>query len=83
MSAQGQAAIAALQKQAMAMIRPSVAPLNTAAGNANSPTDMAAALKSAQLKWTNGNAAPAHDTFKVDKDSMHYSLEVDVRQQPQ
>jgi hypothetical protein len=42
---------------------------------------MAAALQSAQLKWSNGNVNPAHDNFKVDKDPAHYSLEVDVRQE--
>ena len=83
MSAEGRAAIARMQSEAMAMVRPQVAPLNTAAGNANNLADMAAALQSAQLKWTNGNAQPVGDTLRVDDNTHHYSLEVKIRQAPE
>jgi hypothetical protein len=83
MSAEGRAAIARIQNEAMAMVRPQVAPLNAASGNANNLADMAAALQSAQLKWANGNAQPVGDTLKVDDNTHHYSLEVKIRQAPE
>ena len=83
MSAEGKAAIAKIQSQAMAMVRPKVAPLNTAAGNARNLADMAAALQSAQLKWTNGSAQPVGDTLKMDDNTHHYSLEIKIRQAPE
>jgi hypothetical protein len=83
MSAEGQAALAKIQSEAMAMAQQQVAPLNTAAGNANNLADMAAALQSAQLKWTNGNSQPVGDTLKVDDNTHHYSLEVKIGQAPE
>jgi hypothetical protein len=83
MSAEGRAAIARLQSEAMAAVRPQVAPLNNAAANATNVADMAAALQSAQVQWTNGHASPVNTTLKVDDDTHHYTLDVEVRQASQ
>ena len=83
MSAEGQAVVAKIQKDALEAVTPQLGKLNTAAGQATNAADIMKAFSSAQVPWANGSANPVSKFFNVDKDSAHMFLAFSVSQAPQ
>ena len=82
MSAQGQAAIAALQTEAIAMAHAKLQQVSIPAANAPNITKMVATLQGSRLNWTNGTQQVVNQTFKADKDAFHETLTINVQQAP-
>jgi hypothetical protein len=80
MSPEGQAAIANVQKAAMAQVQGRVASAGVVLPKTNNLTQLTSSLQSAHLPWTNGNAEPANKTLHVTKDSKDMVLTITVDQ---
>jgi hypothetical protein len=76
MDPQGQAAIAAIQKQAMSQV-------SIPAANAANPMAMGQTFQSALLPWINGSSQPVNTTLKFAKDELNITLQTSVAQQQQ
>jgi hypothetical protein len=80
MSAEGQAAIANIQKLAIAKVQAKLAGAGIVVPNSNNVIDLANAVYSAQLPWTNGSAQPVNELLKVHKDQLDIYLTITVQQ---
>jgi hypothetical protein len=80
MSPEGQAAIARVQKAALAMAQGKMASAGVVVPQANNFSQLTSSLVSAHLPWTNGNAQPVNKTLHVTKDSKNMVLTVTVQQ---
>jgi hypothetical protein len=80
MGPQGQAAIAAIQKQVTAIVQNKIAAAGVSTPNVSSITDIAKSIGAAHLDWSNGSGTPASKTLHVDKDGAHFSATFTVTQ---
>jgi hypothetical protein len=80
MSPEGQAAIANVQKAAMAQVQGKVASAGVVLTKNNDLKQLTSSLQSAHLPWTNGNAEPVNKTLHVTKDSKTMVLTITVDQ---
>jgi hypothetical protein len=80
MSPEGQAAIANVQKAAMAQVQSRVAAAGVVLPKSNNLTQLTSSLQSAHLPWTNGNAEPVNKTLHVTRDSKNIVLTITVDQ---
>lgn len=83
MSAEGQGAIANLQKLAMAKVQAKLAEAGVVVPKSNNPIDLANAVYSTQLPWANGAAQPVNELLKVHKDQLDIYLTITVQQAAQ
>lgn len=83
MSAEGQKAIANLQKLALAKVQAKLAGAGIVVPNANNVIDLANSVYSAQLPWANGAAQPVNELLKVHKDQLDIYLTISVQQAAQ
>ena len=83
MSAEGQAAIANLQKLVMAKVQAKLAGAGVVVPKSNNMVDLANAVYSAQLPWANGSAQPVNELLKVHKDQLEIYLTITVQQAAQ
>lgn len=83
MSAQGQAAIANIQKLAMAQAQSKIASAGVVIPKTNNISQLAATMASVHLNWTNGQTEPVNQTLHVTKDGNTFTLTVTVQQAPQ
>lgn len=80
MSAEGQAAIAALQSQLLGTVQNKIAAAGVVVPNASSFAQLGASLGSAHLPWTNGQSQPVNKTLHTQKDTTNITLKVTVQQ---
>jgi hypothetical protein len=78
MSAEGQKAIANIQKAAMAQVQGRVAAAGVVLPKNNNLSQLTSSIQSAHLPWTNGNAEPVNKTLHVTKDSKNMVLTITV-----
>jgi len=83
MSPAGQAAIARVQKAALAQAKSKMAGAGVVVPQANTFSQLTSSLVSAHLPWTNGNPDPVNKTLHVKKDSKDIELTVTVDQAKQ
>ena len=80
MSPEGQAAIANVQKAAMAQVQGRVASAGVVLPKNNNLTQLTSSLQSAHLPWTNGQAEPVNKTLHATKDKKNMVLTITVDQ---
>jgi hypothetical protein len=83
MSAEGQAALAQVQQQAMAKLQAKLNAAGIVVPREANASSLAAAVMSVQLPWTNGQVEPVNQTLHVQKDGNTIELKISVRQSPQ
>lgn len=83
MGPQGQAAIAAMQKQVTAQVQNKIAAAGVSAPNVSNMADLGKSIGAAHLDWSNGSATPASKTFHLDKGGNHWSATFTVTQSTQ
>jgi hypothetical protein len=82
MSAEGQAAIARLQAEAMGIVQPKLASAGFDLPSTGGVGQLGMSLASAHLQWTNGQSAPVFQTLKVQKNGADFELTVSVENAP-
>ncbi|HKF46173.1 MAG TPA: hypothetical protein VKB38_02365 [Terracidiphilus sp.] len=82
MSAEGQAAIARVQAEAMGIVQPKLAAAGFDLPSVNNAGQLGMSLASAHLQWTNGQTTPVFQTLKVQKNGMDFELTVSVENTP-
>jgi hypothetical protein len=83
MSAEGQAALAQMQQQAMAKLQAKLNAAGVVVPKEANASSLAAAVMSVQLPWTNGQVEPVNQTLHVQKNGNTIELKISVRQAPQ
>jgi hypothetical protein len=83
MGAEGQAALAQMQQQAMAKLQTKLNAAGVVVPKEANASSLAAAVMSVQLPWTNGQVEPVNQTLHVQKNGNTIELKISVRQAPQ
>lgn len=83
MGPEGQAAIANMQKQALATVQTKIASAGVVVPNASSFAQLGQSMASAHLPWTNGQAQPVQKTLHVKKDTADIEMTISVQQASQ
>jgi hypothetical protein len=83
MSPQGRAAMAKMQKLALAQAQSKMAVAGLVVPRSNSFSQLSATMSSVHLHWTNGKVEPVDQTLHVTKDGNSFVLNVTVQQAAQ
>jgi hypothetical protein len=82
MSAEGMAAIASVQAEAMGLVQPKLASKGFDLPSVNGIGQLGMSLSSAHVQWTNGQSTPVFQTLKVQNDGVDFELTISVENTP-